>query len=302
MDHQPLVSIIMNCYNGQTYLDEALKSVVNQTYKNWELIFWDNCSTDNSSKIFKKFEDKRFKYFLSKKHTVLYEARNLAIEKISGEFIAFLDTDDIWLTNKLEKQIPLFSDHDVGLVYGNCWLYNKKNLFKKKKIFSKKKLSRGMITKSILNDYKVGWLTVMIRKSCLNSTINVFDTNYDLIADFDFAVKFSLKYKFDCIQEPIAIYRRHENQLQRIYFKKQIEQFETWFLKIKSHSYLGSHDSICSIKNKIEYMKIINLIYDKKYFKSLEKIFQHPLNINKFKLILILLLPDLILRYFRDYT
>ena len=74
------------------------------------------------------------------------------------------------------------------------------------------------------------------------------------------------------------------------------------FLKIKSHSYLGSHDSVCSIKNKIEYMKIINLIYDKKYFKSLEKIFQYPLNINKFKLILILLLPDLILRYFRDYT
>ena len=139
-DNQPLVSIIMNCYNGEAYLDEALNSVVNQTYKNWELIFWDNCSTDNSSKIFKKFEDKRFKYFLSKKHTVLYEARNLAIEKISGEFIAFLDTDDIWLTDKLEKQIPLFADHYVGLVYGNCWLYNKKKLFKKKKILSKKKI------------------------------------------------------------------------------------------------------------------------------------------------------------------
>ena len=76
-----LVSIIMNCYNGSKYLDEALQSIINQTYKNWELIFWDNLSNDNSKEIFKKYNDKRFKYFLADKHTVLYEARNLAIKK-----------------------------------------------------------------------------------------------------------------------------------------------------------------------------------------------------------------------------
>ena len=108
MDHQPLVSIIMNCYNGQAYLDEALKSVVNQTYKNWEIIFWDNCSTDNSSKIFKKFEDKRFKYFLSKKHTVLYEARNLAIEKISGDFRELTKER----ASPYFHQFPVFTSHN----------------------------------------------------------------------------------------------------------------------------------------------------------------------------------------------
>ena len=98
----------MNCYNGQRYLGEAIKSVINQTYKNWELIFYDNCSTDNSKEIFKSFNDKRLKYFKSKKKLRLYDARNMAIQKSTGKFITFLDTDDIWLKNKLKIQIQFF--------------------------------------------------------------------------------------------------------------------------------------------------------------------------------------------------
>ena len=67
MKKQPLVSIIMNCLNGEKYLNSAIDSVINQTYKNWELIFWDNRSTDNSANILKKYKDKRIKYFYSKK-------------------------------------------------------------------------------------------------------------------------------------------------------------------------------------------------------------------------------------------
>ena len=89
----PLVSIIVNCFNGEKYLKEALQSVLKQTYKNWELIFWDNQSTDNSKKIFYEFDEKRFKYFSSEKHTTLYEARNNAINKSKGEIIAFLDME-----------------------------------------------------------------------------------------------------------------------------------------------------------------------------------------------------------------
>ena len=137
LKEEPLVSIIMNCFNGEHYLDDALKSVLDQTYKNWELIFWDNKSADNSRNVFKKFNDSHFKYFLSEKHTTLYEARNSAIQKAQGEFLAFLDTDDIWLKDKLKKQIPLFEDNSVGLVYGNFWLFNKSNIIRKKRIFSK---------------------------------------------------------------------------------------------------------------------------------------------------------------------
>ena len=291
----------MNCYNGQQYLKEALNSVLKQTYQNWELIFWDNCSNDRSSSIFEEFNDNRFKYFLANKHTTLYQARNLAIQKSNGSFVAFLDTDDMWLPNKLEKQIPLFDDNSVGLVYGNCWLLNRKNIIKKKKIFSKKKLSKGNITKSLLNDYKIALLTIVIRKAFLNDITNVFNSKYDLLADFDFSVNFSLKHKFDCIQDPIAIYRRHEFQLSRKSFDKQVKQLESWIAEIKLNSKTNSFN-LSSIENKIKYMKVLKVIYEKKLFKSLSWIYKYPLSLNKIKLIAILILPNYILRFFRDFT
>ena len=79
---QPLVSIIMNCRNGEKYLTESVKSVVQQTYKNWELIFFDNCSTDKSKKIIKNFTDKRIKYFNSKKSLVFMTQETLLLEKL----------------------------------------------------------------------------------------------------------------------------------------------------------------------------------------------------------------------------
>ena len=129
---QPLVTIIMNCYNGETYLKESINSVLSQTYKNWEFIFWDNKSQDKSAEIFKGYEDKRFKYFYANEHTTLYKARNLAIKKSKGDFIAFLDTDDLWDKNKLELQLRYFNNIEVGVVYSNLWIF--KNNTKKKKI------------------------------------------------------------------------------------------------------------------------------------------------------------------------
>ena len=73
---EPLVSIIMNCYQGGRYLQFAIESVLTQTYQNWELIFWDNQSTDRSAEILKNYDDERIKYFYAPKHTLLYEARN----------------------------------------------------------------------------------------------------------------------------------------------------------------------------------------------------------------------------------
>ena len=98
--NKPLVSIIVNCFNGERYLKEALTSVLNQSYQNWEIIFWDNRSNDNSKNILNSFKDKRIKYFFAEKHTTLYQARNLAIQKSSGDLLAFIDADDLWEKNK----------------------------------------------------------------------------------------------------------------------------------------------------------------------------------------------------------
>ena len=131
MQNEPLVSVIVNCFNGEKYLEDCLSSIINQTYDNWEVIFWDNHSTDNSKKIFKKFYDKRFKYYLSPRHTFLYEARDLAVKESNGDFIAFCDVDDFWSKEKLECLIPLFKDKNIGIVYSNQWILNDSN--KKKK-------------------------------------------------------------------------------------------------------------------------------------------------------------------------
>ena len=131
LNRNPLVSVIMNCFNGEKYLSDSINSVLKQSYQNWELIFWDNKSTDSSEKIFRSIKDKRCKYFCAKEHTSLYEARNLAIEKTNGAYIGFLDVDDYWLPNKIEKQIDLINQKNTGVVYSNIWIRNEKKNKKK---------------------------------------------------------------------------------------------------------------------------------------------------------------------------
>ena len=145
-----LVSVIINCFNGERYLHEALTSVLNQSYKNWEIIFWDNQSTDNSKNIFNSFKDKRFKYYYADEHSSLYKARNLAINKSNGDLLSFIDTDDLWEKNKLELQVPLFKNPKISLVYSNLWII--KNNHRKKKIFIKTKSPSGFIYEKLLED------------------------------------------------------------------------------------------------------------------------------------------------------
>src|SRR5436309_3529125 len=107
----------MNCFNGAEYLRAALGSVLAQTYQDWELIFWDNQSTDESASIVKTYRDPRIKCFYADEHTNLGEARNLAVQKSRGRWAAFLDCDDLWLPDKLSLQIELANrgDFDVGI-------------------------------------------------------------------------------------------------------------------------------------------------------------------------------------------
>ena len=154
----------------------------------------------------KSFKNKKFKYFLSKQHTSLYAARNLAISKAKGSYISFIDADDVWETDKLYKQIKLFKDKKVAVVYGNSWL---KKEISKKKIFIKYKMKNGYIYDDLIKSYNVGILTAVIKKSFLKKQ-KIFNDNYDIIGDFDLFIKLSKKYKFDVIQEPVATYRIHE--------------------------------------------------------------------------------------------
>ena len=301
MNDVPLISIVMNCFNGQTYLRKALDSVFAQTYQNWELIFWDNKSEDKSVEIFKNYKDKRFKFFSSSKHTILYEARNNAIQKTNGDLIAFLDTDDYWLPEKLEKQIKLFRDDKVGLVYGNYWIINEQSFFSKK-IFSKKKLPTGNVLNAILSNYPVGLLTIIIRKKYLQNIKRVFNTQYDLLADYDFVINFSIKNKFECVQDPVACYRIHKKNTSLILIDKQISQLRLWYSSVQSHPILSSQKGMKKVSERINYMDAMQTILEKNFYHAFCKVFKFPFSFKKLKLIIALILPKSIILKLKNLT
>src|SRR5699024_3826925 len=112
----PLVSIIMPAYNSKKYLEEAIHSVIKQTYKNWELLIVDDCSKDNTLEILKNYssQDHRIKYSTLEENSGPAVARNQAIDMANGSYIAFLDSDDLWFENKLEKQLIFMQKNDYN--------------------------------------------------------------------------------------------------------------------------------------------------------------------------------------------
>jgi glycosyltransferase involved in cell wall biosynthesis len=291
MHNEPLVSIIMNCYNGEKYLKLALKSVIKQKYKNWELIFWDNKSTDKSKKIFKSFKDKRFRYFYAKKFTSLYAARNQAILRSKGQFISFLDVDDLWLPNKLNLQIPLFKNKNVGVVYSKLLILNQsKNI---KKIHVNKKLPEGNISKIIISNYNIGIITTVIRKNILKKLKKNFDYRFTHIGDFDLFIRLSKICEFKAAQLPTATYRAHGKNLTTIEKDKAISEFEIWLKENKKN--LRLHE-IKKIKSMIDYKKLINYKLKKDYLNSFKILFNFK-NFNlSIKNIIIFCLPSAILK------
>ena len=112
-----LVSIIMPSWNTGNFISESIQSVIKQTYKNWELIIVDDCSTDNTDEVVKSFKDKRIRYLKNEKNSGAAITRNRAISEANGEWIAFLDSDDLWLDEKLEKQLEFMGEHGYVFSY-----------------------------------------------------------------------------------------------------------------------------------------------------------------------------------------
>lgn len=112
-----LVSIIMPSWNTANFIAESIQSVIDQTYTNWELLIVDDCSTDNTDEIVTSFLDERIKYFHNEKNSGAALTRNRAMREARGEWIAFLDSDDLWMPEKLEHQINFMKNHGYILSY-----------------------------------------------------------------------------------------------------------------------------------------------------------------------------------------
>ena len=112
-----LVSIIMPSWNTGNFIAESIQSVINQTYKNWELIIVDDCSTDNTDEIVSFYKDQRIKYLKNEKNSGAAITRNKALREAQGEWIAFLDSDDLWAPEKLEHQINFMKNNGYNLSF-----------------------------------------------------------------------------------------------------------------------------------------------------------------------------------------
>jgi len=119
----PLVSVVMNCRNGERYVRESIDSALQQTMSDLELVFWDNRSTDATAEIVKGYEDPRIRYLLSDSDDTLGKARNRALAEATGRWVAFLDSDDIWYPDFLERQLSLLDKTGASMVYSNAFIF-----------------------------------------------------------------------------------------------------------------------------------------------------------------------------------
>ena len=266
MYSHPLISVIVNCYNGEKFLNKSITSILDQTYQNFEIIFWNNKSFDNSLSIIRNYNDNRIKIFDSENHTNISVARNNAIKKSIGEYICFLDVDDYWNKYKLEKQIESFKFENVGLSFTNFWyVKSSKNMDKKKSIDLK--FEKGLINQMI-KKYEIVLSTIMVKKNVLENFKSPFDETYHIIGDFDFALKISHITKFYHIKEHLT-YRVWHGKNESI--KKReigVSEVEDWLTK-NTKEYNNYPNEIDFLKKKVFYDKINFKIKNKKFTEAI---------------------------------
>lgn len=204
-----LVSIITPMFNSEKYIEGTIKSVLNQTYNEWEMLIIDDCSSDSSPEIVKSFveKDSRIKYFKTESNQGVSYARNLAIKNSSGQFIAFLDSDDQWESEKLEKQIGYMKDNDFAITFTSYELMDENSNSLHKTI----KVPCSVDYNGLLKGNIMGCLTVVIDKTKMD-----FDIKLSGIPHEDYVLWLSILKKGYIaygVDEVLARYRKSSTSL-----------------------------------------------------------------------------------------
>lgn len=272
----PLVSIIMNCYNGEKYLQEAIESVLAQSYTNWELIFWDNQSNDSTPDIVKEYHDKRICYHLAKTKEPLSKARNLAIEKAKGEYLAFLDSDDIWFEEKLKMQMEsLVTEINSGISYTGfetLLTSETQSAISQAKFYSKFKYkshgSQSIYNKLLKGNFII-FSTVIIKKSVFDLT-GGFSEFLEQNEDYEILLKASLHTNAICTSDVLVKYRIHSSNNSYLNIKKNFTENTYIFSNLPS----SRETSLAKDRNKVR---------ECIYFISIEKKWKKILTFSNLK-------------------
>lgn len=206
---KPLVSVLMNCFNGEAFLREAIDSVLAQTYENWELVFWDNQSTDKTAEICQGYSDPRIRYIYADEHTNLGAARVKAMKHVKGSLLAVLDADDVWLPNKLELQVPCFKDPDVGIVISDTIFFNDQGM--EKQLYKTNPPPEGRVFAELATRFFVSLETVILRMEAVRQLEHDFDPDFNLIEDYDLIVRVGYRWKLAFVPRVLAKWRVHSN-------------------------------------------------------------------------------------------
>jgi len=208
--NSPLVSVIIPAYNSADYIEEALESVFKQTFQDFEILVIDDGSTDDTGAILEKYKD-RIEYCFQENGGPA-SARNQGIRMARGEYIAFLDADDIWLATKLEKQIALFRQRqNLGMVITGSCSFDKKGIYG----FSTKKreyLMIGDIARNIFLRSGVGTPTVMVRKKVFDK-VGLFEENIRYGEDDNLWIRIASHYDVELIDEALIRVRNHPGRM-----------------------------------------------------------------------------------------
>lgn len=239
MEDFGLVSIVMPSYNSEKYIKASIDSVVNQSYTNWELLIVDDCSTDKTVDIIKSFKDERIKLFQNKINSGAAISRNWALREAKGKWIAFLDSDDLWLPTKLEEQLKFMIDNDYSFSYtdyrvsNNGVLSNKIIIAPNKMTFRKIKHYCYVATLTVMYDYeKVGLIQIS-----------------DIKKNNDYAMWLRALSKTNGYRYPktLSIYNRHEQSISSGRKTKLIKWHYILFRKDCKYSRI--HSAILTIGN-----------------------------------------------------
>ena len=264
----PKISVIIPVYNGERYIKEAIDSVLNQTYENYEIIVINDGSTDNTIKILKNYVNKiRWK---NQENKGVVSAKNSGIKIAKGEYFAYLDADDVFLPDKLELQIKKLNENPkLGLVFCEYYYMDKNG-----KII---KLIKPTKKIKLIQDNFIPTSGVICKKSCLEK-IGIFEYDVGSDYDWDLWLRISEQFPISYVNKPLLKYRIHSSNISRTRVKNIVDYELEMKIKLLEKAYLRRNKPFW-LKMKILRAKLERQIYklpiisDKKVLPLLKKLY-----------------------------
>jgi glycosyltransferase involved in cell wall biosynthesis len=216
MTGTPQISVVVTCYNYGRYLEGCLRSVLDQTFQDLEIVVIDDGSTDDTPQVMARFAAVPNLRYHRRENGGHASAKNLGIRESRGEFIAFMDADDLWGPDKLVKQIRLFANPRVGVVYSRGTVIDKTGKPIENVSTAKFLQPRaGQVTDWLFQDNFVWFSSAVVRRTCLE-TFGGLDESFEMGNDWDMWLRISTRFEFAYVDEPLVSYRvGHEGQMSK---------------------------------------------------------------------------------------